>query len=49
MNSELGNIVPSAFTPVLAKHTKLLSLVDILSVGVDPEKTSFLRERRARS
>src|SRR6266849_6394358 len=31
---QLGNIVPGAFTPVLAKHTKHLSLVDILSVGV---------------
>ncbi len=28
-------IVPGAFTPVLAKHTKHLNLVDILSVGVD--------------
>jgi len=31
----LSNIVSGAFTPVLATHTKHLSLVDILSVGVD--------------
>jgi len=30
-----GNIVPGVFTPVLAKHTKHLSLVDVLSIGVD--------------
>jgi hypothetical protein len=29
------------FTPVLAKHTKHLSLVDILSVGVDRMQRSF--------
>ncbi len=29
------HIVPGVFTPVLAKHTKNLSLVDILAVGVD--------------
>ena len=34
----LGKIVPGAFTPVLAKHTKNLSLVDILAVGVDRRK-----------
>src|SRR6266851_7004493 len=37
----LGNIVPGAFTPVLAKHTKHLSLVDILSVGVDRMQRNF--------
>jgi hypothetical protein len=29
------------FTPVLAKHTKHLSLVDILSVGVDRMRRNF--------
>jgi hypothetical protein len=38
---QLGNIVPGAFTPVLAKHTKHLSLVDILSAGVDRMQRSF--------
>jgi len=37
----LGNIDPGAFTPVLTKHTKHLSLVDILSVGVDRVQRSF--------
>jgi hypothetical protein len=41
MGSELSNIVPSVFTPVLAKHTKHLSLVDILSVGVDRMQRNF--------
>jgi len=30
-----------AFTPVLAKHTKNLSLVDILAVGVDRMLRNF--------
>jgi len=34
MGLESGNIVPSVFTPVLAKHTKSFNLVDTLSVGV---------------
>src|SRR5260370_35267912 len=38
---QLGNIVPGAFTPVLAKHTKHMSLVDILSVGVDRMQRNF--------
>src|SRR5229473_7018807 len=37
----LGNIVSGAFTPVLAKHTKHLNLVDILSVGVDRMQRNF--------
>ena len=37
----LRNIVPGAFTPVLAKHTKHLSLVDTLSVGVDRMQRNF--------
>jgi hypothetical protein len=36
-----GNIVSGAFTPVLAKHTKHLSLVDILAVGVDRMQRNF--------
>ena len=36
-----GNIVAGAFTPVLAKHTKHMSLVDILSVGVDRMQRNF--------
>jgi hypothetical protein len=39
--SKLRNIVPGAFTPVLAKHTKHLSLVDILAVGVDRMQRNF--------
>jgi hypothetical protein len=31
----------SDFTPVLAKHTKHLSLVDILAVGVDRMQRNF--------
>jgi len=38
---QLGNIVSGAFTPVLAKHTKNLSLVDILAVGVDRMQRNF--------
>jgi hypothetical protein len=34
----VGNIVSGAFTPVLAKHTKHLSLVDVLSIV---ESTGF--------
>src|SRR5712664_4396151 len=37
----LTNIVSGAFTPVLAKHTKHMSLVDILSVGVDRMQRNF--------
>jgi len=35
-----------AFIPVLAKHTKHLSLVDILSVGVDRMQRNFEPMRR---
>ncbi len=38
---QLGNIVSGAFTPVLAKHTKHVSLVDILAVGVDRMQRNF--------
>ena len=36
-----GNIVADAFTPVLAKHTKHLSLVDVLSIGIDRIQRNF--------
>ena len=35
------HIVPGAFTPVLAKHTKHLGLVDVLSIGVDRIQRNF--------
>jgi hypothetical protein len=38
---ELGNIVPGAFTPVLAKHSKSFSLIDCVSVGVDRMQRNF--------
>ncbi len=41
MNFWLGDIVSGAFIPVLAKHTKHLSLVDILSVGEDRMQRNF--------
>ena len=37
----LSNIVSVVFTPVLAKHTKNLSLVDILAAGVDRMQRNF--------
>ena len=40
-HSEYCNIVSGVFTPVLAKHTKHLSLVDILAVGVDRIQRNF--------
>jgi hypothetical protein len=36
-----GDIVPSAFTPVLAKHSKSFSLIDSLSIGVDRMQRNF--------
>jgi hypothetical protein len=39
--TELGNIVPGAFTPVLAKHSKSFSLIDCVSVGVDRMQRNF--------
>jgi hypothetical protein len=36
-----GNIVPSIFTPVLAKHLKSFSVVDAISVGVDRMQRNF--------
>ena len=41
LHFQLGGIVSSAFTPVLAKHTKHLSLVDVLSIGVDRIQRNF--------
>jgi hypothetical protein len=38
---ELGNTVPGVFTPVLAKHSKSLSLIDCISVGVDRMQRNF--------
>ncbi len=35
----IGNIVPGAFTPVLARHLKSLSLVDAISVSVHSDAT----------
>jgi hypothetical protein len=39
--TEFRNIVPSAFTPVLAKRTKHHSLVDVLSIGIDRIQRNF--------
>jgi len=48
-----GHIVTGAFTPILAKHTNHLSLVDILAVGVDRMRPVRLKtprvQRRDRS
>jgi hypothetical protein len=38
---QFGNIVSGAFTPVLAKHSKSLSLIDCVSVGVDRMQHNF--------
>ena len=38
---ESGNIVPGAFTPVLAKHSKSFSLIDCIAVGVDRMQRNF--------
>ena len=44
--AESGNIVPGAFTPVLAKHSKSFSLIDCVSVGVDRMQRNFEPMRR---
>jgi len=36
-----GNIVPGAYTPVLAKHSKHFSLEDSLAIGVDRMQRNF--------
>ncbi len=41
LSALLGLAFHGDFTPVLAKHTKHLSLVDILSVGVDRMQRNF--------
>lgn len=41
MRRDHGHIATSVFTPVLAKHTKHLSLVDVLSIGVDRIQRNF--------
>jgi len=38
---QLRHIVSDVFTPVLAKHPKHLSLMDILAVGVDRTQRTF--------
>jgi hypothetical protein len=38
---KVGNIVTGAFTPVLAKHSKHFSLVDVLSIGIDRIQRNF--------
>ena len=38
---EPGNIVTGAFTPVLSKHSKSLSLIDCISVGIDRMQRNF--------
>jgi len=40
-SSRFGNIVPGAFTPVLAKHSKSFSLIDAVSIGVDRMQRNF--------
>ena len=40
-SQEYSHIVSGVFTPVLAKHTKHLTVVDILSVGVDRMQRNF--------
>ena len=37
----LGNTVPVAFVPVLAKHSKSLNLLDVISGGVDRMQRNF--------
>lgn len=41
LDSKLSNIVAGLFTPVLGKHTKQLSLVDVLSIGTDRIQRNF--------
>jgi hypothetical protein len=40
---EFGNVVPGAFTPGLAKHSKSFSLIDFISVGVDRMQRTSIR------
>ncbi len=43
---EFADIVPSVFTPVLAKHSKSFNLIDMLSVGVDRIQRNFEPQQR---
>jgi hypothetical protein len=45
-HAELGEIVSGRFTPVLAKHSKSLSLSDCIPVGVDRMQRKFEPMRR---
>lgn len=40
-SDDLCHIVPRAFTPVLAKHSKSFSLIDCVSMGVDKMQRNF--------
>ncbi len=44
-----GDIVSGVFTPVLAKHTKHLSVVDILALGIDRMQRNFEPMRKQTS
>jgi len=46
LDAEFGNIVPGVFTRVLAKHSKSLSRIDCISVGVDRMQRNFEPMRR---
>ena len=41
LDPRFGNIVPSVFTPVLAKLSKSFSLIDCISVGIDRMQRNF--------
>jgi hypothetical protein len=43
---ESGNIVPGAFTPVLAKHSKSFPLIDCIWVGVERMQCTFQSMRK---
>lgn len=45
--SDYGNIVTSVFTLLLAKHSKSLSLIGCVSVGVDRMHRNFEPMRKA--
>ena len=40
-DQKVGDIVSGVFTPVLAKHSKSISLIDCISVGVDRMQRNF--------
>jgi hypothetical protein len=41
-------LYPTCFRPALAKHSKSFSLIDCISVGVDPMQRNFEPMRRIR-